>query len=85
MSCPQTEPAIVRVADPDVLAANGPRAPTALESQMLFNLSLYLVDLPVREPVPDALARAASVASALADHFRVATGGRMLLQPPPHR
>ena len=64
----------------DVIAAVGPRVPTAAASQKEFQLGVYLLhDGPT--PRPEMVQKARSVSAVVAEYFYRATDGRMLVIP----
>jgi hypothetical protein len=61
----------------DIIAAMGPRVPSATVSQKAFRLAFYLIHEPGRTADPALVQRANSLARAVADFFETASGGRM--------
>ena len=65
----------------DIIAAHGPRLPSAEESRKEFRLGIYLLHPDDRPPRADLLARAHAVHAAVVDYFDLATDGRMRVVP----
>ena len=65
----------------DVVAAMGPRVPSAEESRKEFRLGIYLLHPDDRPPRADLLAHAQALHAAVVDYFARATDGRMRAVP----
>ena len=65
----------------DVVAAMGPRVPSAEESRKEFRLGIYLLHPDDRPPRADLLAHAQALHAAVVDYFARATDGRMRVVP----
>ena len=65
----------------DIVAAMGPRVPSADASRKEFRLGVYLLHEDGRPPRPDLLERAQGVSVAISDYFDLATDGRMRVIP----
>ena len=61
----------------DIVAALGPRVPSASEQRKVFRLGVYLLHEDGRPPRAQWLARAQSVTENVVKYFRLATGGSM--------
>ena len=59
----------------DIVAALGPRVPSASEQRKVFRLGVYLLHEDGREPHPEWVARAESFTADVARYFAIATGG----------
>lgn len=66
----------------DIIAAMGPREPPSVNEQKEYRLGVYVVHEPGREADAKLVSRAGELASAVADFFNRATGGRLTLIPP---
>ena len=71
----------VRIAD--IVAAMGPRVPSASEQRRVFRLGVYLLHEDGRAPRADLLARTRSVTDATVKYFALATGGSVDANRPP--
>ena len=65
----------------DIVAALGPRVPSADNSRKEFRLGVYLLHEDGRPPRPQLLERARAVSVAISDYFDLATDGRMHVIP----
>ena len=65
----------------DVVAAMGPRVPSAEDSRKEFRLGFYLLHPDDRPPRADLLAHARALHAAVVDYFARATDGRMRVVP----
>ena len=61
----------------DIVAAMGPRVPSASEQRKVFRLGVYLLHEDGRAPRAEWLARAQSFTDNVVKYFRLATGGSM--------
>ena len=61
----------------DIVAALGPRVPSASEQRKVFRLGVYLLHEDGRAPRAEWLARAQSVTDNVVKYFRLATGGSL--------
>ena len=61
----------------DIIAAMGPRVPSASEQRRVFRLGVYLLHEDGRPPRPEWLARARSFTDSVAKYFTLATGGHV--------
>ena len=59
----------------DIVAAMGPRVPSAREQRKVFRLGVYLLHEDGRSPRAEWLARAQSFAESVSRYFHLATGG----------
>ncbi|HWC96780.1 MAG TPA: hypothetical protein VG456_08525 [Candidatus Sulfopaludibacter sp.] len=64
-----------------IVEANGPRAAIPHESPHDYRLEIYLLHEDGRPPDPAKLADARRIQAAVAEYFRVATNGRMTIEP----
>ena len=67
----------------DIVAAMGPRVPSASEQRKVFRMGVYLLHEDRRTPRPEWLARAQSFTDSLAKYFTLATGGGVDANRPP--
>ena len=67
----------------DIVAAMGPRVPSASEQRKVFRLGVYLMHEDGRTPRPEWRARAQSFTDSLAKYFTLATGGGVDANRPP--
>jgi len=64
-----------------IIAVNGPRVPSARDSQHRFKFEIYLLYEDGREPDPEKLAQARGIQAAVIQYFKLATKGRMTVAP----
>ena len=67
----------------DIIAAMGPRVPSAADERKDFRLGIYLLHENDRPPSASDVQHAASISAATIDYFDLATGGRMRVIPAP--
>ncbi len=67
----------VPVSIDDIVAAMGPRVPSAATERKDFRLGIYLLHPNNRPPTAENVQRAGSISAAVIDYFDRATGGRM--------
>ena len=61
----------------DIIAANGPRTPSAKDAQHRYKFEIYLLQEDGRDPYPAALAQARDIQAAVIHYFTQATNGKM--------
>ena len=67
----------------DIIAAMGPRVPSAANERKDFRLGIYLLHENNRPPSASDVQHAASISAAVIDYFDRATAGRMRVTPSP--
>ena len=67
----------------DIIAAMGPRVPSAANERKDFRLGIYLLHENNRPPSASDVQHAASISAATIDYFDLATNGRMRVVPAP--
>ena len=67
----------------DIIAAMGPRVPSAADERKDFRLGIYLLHENHRPPSASDVQHAASISAAAIDYFDRATAGRMRVTPSP--